>query len=408
MSDILGTAGGTGGDIFGTAAFEAIDGGGTLALGNIAVAASGVVEAPRVGSGALTLQTFSASGSGSVRVVGTGGPTLSTVQASGSGNSFANIPGTGNAFLSVVTASGSGSMSPPVRSGSGVTTLQAVQVSGAGAIVARATGDVVLSEVAVTGSGVAFANIPGTGAAFVSEVAVSGAGNVIVPALPVINNGGPLTITLPFGSQAAAKDYPAIVSWVNLFYSDVTVSNTLYGPLLVSQSPITVYFSATNQFGTTTVSQVLTILVAADTGTLTPNEGDFRLQFPYFNDTIEFPYATVQVALGAAQCHIKPTSCGRLRGTCGLRAIYLMAAHLLYIQQQAATGGTAGVITGSAVDKVSVSFATPPAKSQWQFWLSSSPYGMELQGLLAQKSVGGFYIPGSAERSGFRKAGGRF
>lgn len=410
MSEILGTASGSGGDILGTAAFENITGQGILSLsGAPTVAGAGVVEAPRVGSGALTAPGFAASGSGVVRVTGSASLSLTGVSASGSGSAVASVPGTGNIIAPLHTVSGAGVMVPPTMVGTGAIIVSLPTVSGNGSVVRTGTADINTPSVVASGSGTVSIFLPGTGNLFSPEVAVAASGSVITPIAPVINDGGNLTVTLPYLSQSADTQYPQIAAWLASFYSDVVVTNNAPLLLLVANSPISVTFSATNQWATTTLTRTVTLNVetSTSTGQLTPNPSDLRLLFPYFNNPA-WTDDVIDSAIERAMCHISASNYGRLKGECRLKAIYLMAAHLLYIADQASSGGTPGVITSSSVDKVAVSFMAPPAKSMWQWWLAQTPYGAELQSLLSTKAAGGFYIPGSLERAGFRKAGGRF
>jgi hypothetical protein len=50
----------------------------------------------------------------------------------------------------------------------------------------------------------------------------------------------------------------------------------------------------------------------------------------------------------------------------------------------------------------------PPAANAWQYWLNTSPYGMQLLALLQAKGVGGLYVGGLPERDAFRKVYGVF
>ena len=87
-------------------------------------------------------------------------------------------------------------------------------------------------------------------------------------------------------------------------------------------------------------------------------------------------------------------------------ALQLMTAHLMKVGLSAGSGGQEGVVTSSSVGDVSVSLLTPPVKDGWQFWLSSTPYGMQLWALLSVRAAGGWTIGGGPETSSFRKAGG--
>jgi hypothetical protein len=90
----------------------------------------------------------------------------------------------------------------------------------------------------------------------------------------------------------------------------------------------------------------------------------------------------------------------------------LMTAHLAKLIGTAgasASSGTAGgPITSATQGSVSIAFAPPPFKTGWQFWLSSTPYGLQLWALLQVQSAGGLYIGGSLDRASFRGAGGVF
>lgn len=87
----------------------------------------------------------------------------------------------------------------------------------------------------------------------------------------------------------------------------------------------------------------------------------------------------------------------------------LLTAHLLHLATKANSGsenGTTGVVASASQGSVSVSFSTPQTSSGWQYWLSTSPYGLQLWALLKQLSAGGFYIGGLPERKAVKKVGG--
>ena len=65
------------------------------------------------------------------------------------------------------------------------------------------------------------------------------------------------------------------------------------------------------------------------------------------------------------------------------RGVYLATAHTLYLQLNpnlVSQGKVASATEGS----VSASFVQPPYKSWLEYWLSLSPYGIELLSILAQ------------------------
>lgn len=102
-------------------------------------------------------------------------------------------------------------------------------------------------------------------------------------------------------------------------------------------------------------------------------------------------------------------ACGGLQGAALDLALNLLAAHLAYINGLIANGQDTVVVTGSTIDKVSVTLLAPPVKGMFQFWLATSPYGKQLLAMLAVKSAGGWSITkGIPERRAFRKGGGTF
>ncbi|CAH0447400.1 hypothetical protein LMG10661_03466 [Ralstonia syzygii subsp. syzygii] len=134
--------------------------------------------------------------------------------------------------------------------------------------------------------------------------------------------------------------------------------------------------------------------------------GAFRLAFPAFVSEVVYPDATLSATWDAATCYVSPQDYGYLRGKCRERAINLMTAHLLAIADMVKAGQTPGMATAATIDKVQVTLTPPPVKSQWQWWMSLTPYGQQLLALLSSASVGGFYISGLPEGSAFRRVGG--
>lgn len=134
---------------------------------------------------------------------------------------------------------------------------------------------------------------------------------------------------------------------------------------------------------------------------------EFRQRFPAMADPVVFPDAQILAQWEMATCFI---SQGRtLKAKCLETALYLMTAHLLWSGWLISQGQTsANIVTGATISKVSVSMQPPPAKSAWQFWLASTPYGLQLWALLNIKAAGGAYVGGLPERTAFRKVGGVF
>lgn len=129
----------------------------------------------------------------------------------------------------------------------------------------------------------------------------------------------------------------------------------------------------------------------------------FRLMYPQFAAVSdEVVLATAQMAL----CFTTERGC-----KCTEQMWLLMVAHLLQLAANAAGGGGTtpiGQLSGASIDKVSVSFAMPPATTAWAYWLNGTPFGQQFAALMARCNAGGFYVGGRGERAGFRVVGGGF
>jgi hypothetical protein len=144
------------------------------------------------------------------------------------------------------------------------------------------------------------------------------------------------------------------------------------------------------------------------------NSGQFRAQFLEFADTVAFMDATLAAwwTMGTAYISTNNPGCEWTDAQAQL-ANDLMCAHLAKLfasmTASAANGeasGVVGVVTGATEGSVNVQLAPPPTKDGFQYWLSTTPYGLQLRALL--KAVGGvgLYVGGGLERASFRKAGG--
>ena len=135
---------------------------------------------------------------------------------------------------------------------------------------------------------------------------------------------------------------------------------------------------------------------------------DFRTQFPAFDDPAAFRDEMLQLWDDAASLHLAEG--WMLGGPQYELAHKLMTAHLVHLASVANRGGSGstagGAVQSASEGSVSVSFTTPPTKTAWQFWLSSSPYGLQLWAMLTIAGSGGVYIGGLPEREAFRKVGG--
>lgn len=111
---------------------------------------------------------------------------------------------------------------------------------------------------------------------------------------------------------------------------------------------------------------------------ITINPTVFRTLFPAFkklnDETIELLYCGVDGYIS--------TTLGAIGLAPGLqkRGVYLAAAHLAYMQQNP---DKFRLTTSASEGSVSASFATPPNNSVRDYWLSLSPYGLELLYILS-------------------------
>jgi len=101
--------------------------------------------------------------------------------------------------------------------------------------------------------------------------------------------------------------------------------------------------------------------------------------------------------------------CGGFNGDALDLILNLLTAHIAKQQAMIADGQDTVIVTGSTIDKVSVSLLAPPVKNMMQYWLATTPYGKQVLALARAQFAGGFYAaPGLLERRGFRKVGGTF
>lgn len=127
---------------------------------------------------------------------------------------------------------------------------------------------------------------------------------------------------------------------------------------------------------------------------------EFYNQYPEFNTD---EYKTIcPPCFRRAKCRIGTKNCGRLKDCNRTDAIYLMTAHLsllTYKNQSGLSGGVgAGQVASAAVGEVNVSFVQIPNQDSWSYWLSLTPYGLELLALFEQLTAVPYYIGGSLER----------
>lgn len=119
----------------------------------------------------------------------------------------------------------------------------------------------------------------------------------------------------------------------------------------------------------------------------------FRVAFPQFANATAYPDVTLQGYWDVAVLYVSDEAdYGRLTGAARARAIDLLTAHLAALSALIAAGRTPGIVQASTIDKVSVTLVPPPIKSDFDFWLQQTPYGLQLLALLGVHSVGGWYV----------------
>ena len=145
--------------------------------------------------------------------------------------------------------------------------------------------------------------------------------------------------------------------------------------------------------------------------TITFDAATFRVLFPQFANAASFPDVKLQADFDMATAYVSADTYGDMPVAARGQALNLMTAHLLalgVIIAQNNYQGQVGIVTGAVVDHVQITLTPPPVKSQWQWWLNTTPYGAQLVGLLQAQAAGGFYVGGLPERAAFRKVGGYF
>lgn len=132
----------------------------------------------------------------------------------------------------------------------------------------------------------------------------------------------------------------------------------------------------------------------------------FRSEFLAYSDQAKYTFAYIETKWDIATCYISDLNCGQLKNNCRQYAIFLMMAHLIYIDDRIAANVKTDPLASVTEGKVSASFAVPPSSGSWEYWLGQSPYGQQLTSILSAAAAGGYYVGGSNVTAGFRDAGG--
>lgn len=131
---------------------------------------------------------------------------------------------------------------------------------------------------------------------------------------------------------------------------------------------------------------------------------DFRALYPAFSDEELYPDINITTAFDTATLYksnesSKCVSIDRLR-----TMLYLLTAHILFVNQKANNGDQSGLLASATVDKVSVSMQTTSKNNAFHYWLNQSPYGQQYLALSRLCLLGGVYVGGSPEMIAYPKA----
>lgn len=110
---------------------------------------------------------------------------------------------------------------------------------------------------------------------------------------------------------------------------------------------------------------------------------DFLIRFNEFDNSTTYPHAIVQNAGQRAMMHITPEQEGMpMTGHYREYGLFLMTAHLLTLDKQAADGdrNMAGIPFRATVGSVIIENTKPNSftSDDWNYWLSQTSYGREL------------------------------
>jgi hypothetical protein len=134
----------------------------------------------------------------------------------------------------------------------------------------------------------------------------------------------------------------------------------------------------------------------------------FRAQFAAFDDEEKYTDQFLCFWWDTATSFISDSNYGIVSGKSRRLALNLLTAHLIVLINNMNKNKQGGFVQSSTIDKIAVTKVAPPANEVWDWWLTQTPYGQQLLALLQMLSVGGFYIGGAPESSGFRGFGGEF
>lgn len=116
----------------------------------------------------------------------------------------------------------------------------------------------------------------------------------------------------------------------------------------------------------------------------------FIAKFPEFENAANIDLM-IERALNWFDLHCSHLNCSQKQ-----YIIFLLTAHFLSQQTAIQNGDTTGGIqTSASIDKVSVSFATPPYSDAFDYEMNQSPYGQQLLAFFNLQIATPGYIGGS-------------
>lgn len=128
---------------------------------------------------------------------------------------------------------------------------------------------------------------------------------------------------------------------------------------------------------------------------------EFRERFVAFRNATKYTDSYIQSQMNIAKLYISPEENCMVKDDLIKQLIYLMTAHLMAINNSLESGSGSGVgggqIASASVGGVSVSKAIPNNRTELDYWLNLTPYGMQLLALLSMLTGIGFYMGGQRE-----------
>lgn len=137
----------------------------------------------------------------------------------------------------------------------------------------------------------------------------------------------------------------------------------------------------------------------------------FRAQIPAFSDETAYPDTLLNATFEQAICYVSNVidNCSTITAGCLLIMLNNLVAHLLTIQQKIATGESPGIVKSSRVGSISVTLVPPSTEGeQFNWWLNTTVYGMQVSAQLDVSSAAGFIANGFNPNAGFRFPDGSF